>query len=349
VPSVKKISKEVQELIDLLDVAKLVVSTLEIGKVLEAILKSAMRLTKTSAGSIALYNEETNELELKAHSGFSKDFVGDARWTVREGGLTHRILMSKKPTVITDTTNKEFFSNPIAINEGIKSMVCVPLVLGEEIIGIFYVDDFSPRKFTDRELRLLYILSSFASMSINHARQHDETVRLSITDGLTGLYNHRHFQEVLEAEILRSERYGECFSLLMLDIDDFKPVNDRYGHQFGDAVLKIISETLLRSCRSSDTVARYGGEEFTVILPKVTAKHALLLARRIKTHVAEKTGELMKGKSALTVSIGISNYPSDSKTRHGIVEAADRALYSAKAQGKDRIVEFRKIKRADVA
>jgi len=347
-PTVDKLNKEVQELIDLLEVAKLVVSTLDIKKVLEAILKSAMRLTDTSAGSIALYNKDTGEMEMKAHSGFSKDFVGDARWKVRKGGLTDRILRSRKPTVITDTTNKEFFSNPIAIKEGIKSMVCVPLVLEDELIGIFYVDDFSPRKFSDRELRLLYILSSFASMSINHARQHDTTVRLSITDGLTGLFNHRHFQEVLEKELSRAERYSETLSLAMLDIDNFKNINDKHGHQFGDKVLKKISDIMTKSCRSSDTVARYGGEEFALILPKVTPRQAVMLSERLKEQITSGSKSLMRGKLPLTVSIGIASFPQDARKRHGLIEKADKALYIAKAAGKDRVVEFGTIKRTDV-
>ncbi|HEX9860501.1 MAG TPA: sensor domain-containing diguanylate cyclase [Nitrospirota bacterium] len=347
--TVKILNEEVRELIDLLEVAKLVVSTLDIDQVLDAILKSAMKLTSTSAGSIALYDKATNELEMRAHSGFSRDFVGNARWKVRKGGLTDKILKTNKPTVITNTTNKKFFTNAVAIKEGIKSMVCVPLVLDKEIIGVFYVDDFNPREFTERELRLLYILSSFASMSIRHAREHDTTVKLAITDGLTGLFNHRHFQEVLEREISRTLRYNDRFSLIIIDIDNFKQVNDKYGHQFGDQVLRKLSEILLSSCRDSDTVARYGGEEFAVILPKVDSSQATLTAQRIKKDIKARSAELMDGKMPLTVSIGIATCPADDKSRQGLIEKADKALYTAKARGKDRAVEFRNLKRTEVA
>lgn len=347
--TVKKLNEEVKELIDLLDVAKMVVSTLDMDQVLDAILKSAMKLTATDAGSIALYDKETGELELRAHRGFSRGFVGDARWKVRKGGLTDKILRTNKPTVITNTTNKKFFTNAVAIKEGIKSMVCVPLVLDKEIIGVFYVDDFNPREFTERELRLLYILSSFASMSIRHARQHDNTMKLAITDGLTGLYNHRHFQEVLEKEVSRATRYNDPFSLLIIDIDNFKQVNDRYGHQFGDKVLKQLSEILMSSCRDSDTVARYGGEEFAIILPKVDSTQATLLTQRIKKDIKHKSAALMEGKSPLTVSIGIATCPADDPSRQGLIEKADKALYTAKARGKNRAVEFRNLKRTEVA
>ncbi|MBI5189371.1 MAG: GGDEF domain-containing protein [Nitrospirae bacterium] len=340
---------EVQELIDLLDVAKLVVSTLEMHQVLDAILKSAMKLTNTNAGSIALYDKDTQELSIFAHRGFSHDFVGDTRWKVRPGGLTDKILKSKKPTVISDTTNQKFFTNPLALKEGIKSMVCVPLIFNEDIIGIFYVDDFSPRKFNRRELRLLYILSSFAAMSIDHARLHETTRQLAVTDGLTGLYNHRHFQEVLDKEVARAGRYGEKVSLIMLDIDDFKKLNDQYGHTFGDKVLKKLADILRESVRDSDTAARYGGEEFTVILPKVGSYQASLMAYRLLRDVTKKSQRLMRGKGSLTVSMGVSCYPDDATSRRALIELADRALYEAKRRSKDTVVEYQALTRDEVA
>ena len=334
-------NKEVQELIDLLDVAKLVVSTLEMDQVLDAILKSAMKLTGTGAGSIALYHKDTEELEIRAHWGFSHDFVGNTRWKVRPGGLTDRILKAKRPTVIDDTTNKKFFTNPVALKEGIKSMVCVPLIFNDDIIGVFYVDDFSPRKFSKSELRLLFILSSFAAMSIDHAKLHDSTRKLAMTDGLTGLFNHRYFQEILDREVARSGRYKETFSLLMLDIDNFKPMNDSYGHQYGDKVLKKLAEILMTSVRDSDAVARYGGEEFTVILPKVGPELASKMAQRICDEVKTKSKKLTRGKQPLTVSIGVSNFPSDAAERFSLIDRADKALYEAKARGKDTVVMYR--------
>jgi len=349
VSSEKKAAKEVQELIDLLDVAKLVVSTLEMHHVLDAILKSAMKLTATNAGSIALFHKESNELEIMAHRGFSEDFAGNTRWKVRPGGLTDKILKSKKPTVISNTTNKRFFTNPLALKEGIKSMVCVPLVFNDDIIGIFYVDDFSPRAFNKGELRLLYILSTFAAMSIDHAQLHEKTKKMAITDGLTGLYNHRHFQEELTKEATRAERYDDKFSLLMIDIDDFKSLNDDYGHPFGDKVLQKLSEVLKASVRETDMAARYGGEEFTVLLPKVDSAQALTMARRITRQIKAKTASLMRGKRPFTVSIGIASFPADARERLELIQNADKALYTAKARGKNRIVEFQEITRSCVA
>lgn len=341
-------SSEVKDLIDLLEVARLVVSTLEMDQVLEEILKSAMKLTGTSAGSIALYRKETQELELHAHKGLSKDFIGNTIWRVRPGGLTDRILKSNEPTVINDTANKKFFTNPLALKEGIKSIVCVPLAFKDNIIGILYVDDFSPRKFKKSQLNLLSILSSFAAMSIDHAKLHENTRKMAFTDGLTGLYNHRHFQEQLEKEISRSLRYSETFSLLMIDIDDFKCINDKFGHTFGDKVLQKLSDILKASIRDSDTAARYGGEEFAVILPKVAAEQAFTMAQRIRKQVKIKSASLMRDKAPLTISIGVAEYPKDAKRRLDLIKRADKALYEAKSLGKDQVVQFQNLKRPGV-
>ncbi len=335
---------EVGELADLLTVTRLVVSTIEMDKVLESILESAMRLTNTSAGSIALYNKETHELELHAYKGFSKDFIGNTKWHVRPGGLTDKILHSSKPTVITDTTNKKFFTNPLAIKEGIKSLICVPLTVEKKIIGVLYVDDFKPRNYSRTELKLLSILSTYAAMSIDHAKLLDKTRKLACTDGLTGLYNHRHFQDSLGKELSRAERYKEPLSLMLVDIDDFKLLNDRFGHTFGDTVLRRLAEILMAATRESDTAARYGGEEFAIILPKVNSSQAAAMARRLMEEVGKNMASLMRGKPPLTVSIGISSFPDDSTKPLELIKKADKALYEAKRLGKDRVVLYQEIR-----
>ena len=335
-----KTDPDLREWMDLLDVAKLVVSTLEMGQVMEAILKSAMKITGASAGSIALYHKETQELEIRAHKGFSQGFINSSRWAVREGGLTAEILKSKEPMVITDTTNKEFFTNPLAISEGIKSVVCVPLYIEEEVIGILYVDEFTPRKFSERELRPLSILSSFAAMSIDHAKLHELTMEMALTDSLTGLHNTRCFHGELSKEVGRATRFKESMALMMIDIDDFKKVNDTFGHPFGDKVLQNIAETLKCAVRISDMPSRYGGEEFVVVLPMTDSAQATVVAQRVLQGVRASSTELMKGKPPVTVSIGIASFPKDARDGLDLIQKADEALYRAKRAGKDRAVEY---------
>ncbi len=162
---------------------------------------------------------------------------------------------------------------------------------------------------------------------------------LSITDGLTGVYNHRYFYEKLSEEIRRAERYGHPLSLIMADIDFFKQYNDAYGHVEGDKGLEAIASFMKQSVRAGDMVARYGGEEFSVILPETGKKEAMAVAERIRlcvqaAHYASKNGE---SGGRLTVSLGVAAFPEDAEDQKGLIEKADAALYRAKEKGRNRV------------
>lgn len=163
--------------------------------------------------------------------------------------------------------------------------------------------------------------------------------RLANTDGLTGLYNHRYFQEVLEKEMLRSDRHQHQFALLFLDIDNFKKYNDDHGHVKGDQVLQKVAESINSNVRQSDMVARYGGEEFVIILPETGEQGALLHADTIRKGIEERA--LNEGddlpETPITISIGIALFPIDGTTPSALIKASDNALYEAKAQGKNKV------------
>jgi diguanylate cyclase (GGDEF)-like protein len=163
--------------------------------------------------------------------------------------------------------------------------------------------------------------------------------QLANTDGLTGLYNHRYFQEVLVKEVRRSERHNREFALLFLDIDNFKKYNDDYGHVKGDLVLKKVAESIGNNIRRSDMVARYGGEEFVIILPETGEKGALMHADNIRKSIEEYTCNGMDGlpEAPITISIGIALFPIDGTTPSALIKASDNALYEAKAQGKNKV------------
>ena len=323
---------------DIIGTARTVVSQLDLDKALSIALKKALNITGARAGSIALYNSETATLRIHAHKGFSKNFVSNSEWKVRRGGLTDKILKSKGPVVISNTTNKSFFTNPVAVQEGIKSLVCVPLVFGE-LVGILYVDDFSPRKFSKTELQELDILASFAAITIHHARTHSSVKQQAITDSLTGLFNRRCFEDILAREIQRAGRHKREFSLALVDVDDFKKFNDLYGHQAGDEALTALGESIRTAIRSTDLAARYGGDEIVIILPETRlAKAYNLFANRIKREIEDGFSRISGGRFSLTVTIGISSYPQDGNTSRELVLAADMALLSAKKNKGSRII-----------
>ncbi len=191
-------------------------------------------------------------------------------------------------------------------------------------------------------------LFNFAFQAFHAISLHSELTRLATTDGLTGLYNHRMFQERLDEEIKRAERYRRKLFILMIDIDWFKRFNDTYGHQAGDQVLKTVGRIIKENTRSIDFAARYGGEEFVIILPDTDCKNALTVAERLRKAVEDYVLELSDGtKVKVTISIGISCYPEDSKDRDDLLKKADIALYEAKRRGKNRVVLYREIERSE--
>jgi len=161
---------------------------------------------------------------------------------------------------------------------------------------------------------------------------------LAITDGLTGLYNHRHFQECIEKEIRRCDREERPLSVLLLDLDHFKQYNDRYGHTEGDAALRRVAGQVMKSIRGTDMAFRYGGEELAVLLPSCSKEQAAEVAEKIREAVSRGGARPGRFGGRTTVSIGVTTFPEDGRVARGLVDTADAALYSAKAQGRDRVV-----------
>lgn len=171
------------------------------------------------------------------------------------------------------------------------------------------------------------------------AQEREYYEHLSNIDGLTELYNHRYFHQILLSEIEREKRYRRPLSLMIIDVDNFKDCNDSYGHLVGDVVLKQIGALIKKSTRGCDFVARYGGEEFSVILPETSKQEAAVVAERIRTSVEEFSFSSCVGKhmGRLTVTIGLASLPEDAQDKTGLIEMADKGMYRGKESGKNRV------------
>jgi diguanylate cyclase (GGDEF)-like protein len=217
----------------------------------------------------------------------------------------------------------------------------IPLVSGELLVGCLTVR--APRSGLSPTLETIHALEIFANQAVaalEIARSYADAREQSVRDGLTGAYNHRHFQESLQKEIGRAERRGRPLTVLMLDIDDFKSINDRYGHPVGDAILQRIVAEIRNEIRGDmDLLARYGGEEFAVILPETPADEAIEVAERIRRRIDERLFRPPDSTDILraTVSIGFATYPTDAHTKKQLIEKADAALYRAKRGGKNAV------------
>ncbi len=334
--------RENERLRELLEAARMLFSTLEMNTAIDAILKAAQELTHSSAASIALLDADSGELSLYAQRGLDQYDVIDRRWKPKKGGLTERILTEKRLVIVSQRSHRAFFRDPARVTEAIKALACVPLVFEDRVIGILYVDDFTLREYSDTEQNALTILANFAATAIDRVKLHHVTEQLARTDALTGLANLRHFEEQLAHETLRAGRYRRTLSLLMIDLDDFKHINDSYGHPVGNALLRQAGRTLRSQVREIDLAARYGGEEFAVLLPETDGPHALHVAERIRKALGKiDPVELGIGaKERISVSIGVACFPEDSRDRNELVRLADQALYTAKAKGKNRVVRY---------
>jgi len=217
-------------------------------------------------------------------------------------------------------------------------IIAIPMVAQDSVLGLIDVRSAKlSAKLTDATARFFEITASTAANALRNAQLFEEAEHRARTDFLTGLPNHRFFQETLSIELKRAQRHNHPLSLLMIDMDFLKEVNDRFGHPSGDMVIRASAETIRLSCREFDFAARYGGEEFTVILPETELAGAIHVADRIRERIA---AEQFPGIGNITASIGISNYPVNALGKEDLIRIADQALYVAKNGGRDRIAHF---------
>jgi len=221
---------------------------------------------------------------------------------------------------------------------GEQSVAVVPMIAQDNVLGLIYVIGRNTgRPVSERTIRFFEIMASTAANALRNAQLFEEVEHRARTDFLTGLPNHRYFQATLSAELGRAQRHSHPLSLLIIDLDYLKIVNDRFGHPSGDMVIRAVAETIRLGCRDFDFAARYGGEEFTVILPETPLPGAILVADRIREKIAQVE---FAGIGRITASVGVSNFPLNALSKEDLIRAADQALYIAKNGGRDRVAYF---------
>lgn len=254
-----------------------------------------------------------------------------------EQGKTFVHLASTKtaPHDFCDDSEQEAFDKQFLRNFGFLSGMLVPLIYHNRNIGSMFLQDcMTPREWSIDNTALIGSLADLITVAIEHANMHEEKKKQAVTDGLTGISNRRHFNETFTREFERAKRYGTPLSLVVVDLDYLKKINDTYGHHVGDEAIKSIGAVLSKSCRAVDTAARFGGEEFCLLLPDTDQADALNLAERVRKLINETS---IEGPGFISASVGVATYPNHANEQDELFEAADQALYAAKTSGRNKV------------
>lgn len=305
--------------------------THDLNRILSVVLDAAMAATRARAGAVLLLSPDRTTLELAVGQGL----VDDGPLQLATGqGVAGQVAVTGRP-LHGRTGSGQLLPAPGEPTG--TTVVAVPLSSSTNVIGVLLLlDREDGEEFDERDLATLGTFTSQATVAVDNVLLHEETSRLSVTDGLTGLWNYRYLQLSLAKEVERATRFERPLSLLMLDLDHFKLVNDVHGHQRGDAVLVELAERIRGLVRDVDTLARYGGEEFVLVLPETDETGAVQAAERIRQAVrALPFGNAGDPPVVLTLSIGVAVFPVHGAGTVELLRAADDALYVAKREGRD--------------
>lgn len=323
---------------------KMLSENLDLDAILETSLNLSREIVNYDLSAIALKDHEGAPKLVKAKGEGEKELI-DQVDDIDKGILGWVMEREKSFHYSRSVRVKKVFPelpDPLA---RMGSFLCLPLLIGNKAIGVFVTSRKNHKAYTTYEVKLFEALAAHVSSAVSNAVMYNKMESMAITDGLTGLYNHRYFQEKLVGEIERSQRYGEKFAQVLTDIDFFKKINDTYGHPAGDKILKDVSGIIRDSIRSIDFASRYGGEEFAVILVNADKKEALAIAQRIRTTVEGTAFDIGRGKKVrATLSIGISIYPGDANSKQQLISRADEALYLAKKEGRNRVYLYSEVR-----
>lgn len=312
----------------LFEISHTINSSLDINKIIETTSNIIFEHLGLSSISIFLYDDQKQELQMAACNIIKKEDMKN--FTCKLGqGATGLIAAERRPLYIRDMKTDPLITAQTKKFISAKSSIGFPLISKDEILGVILFNSYNIRNFSTQEIFIFESIANQLSMAIYNAKLFNITKKLSITDGLTGLYNYHYFQECLDEQIINSKKYFKPLSLLMMDLDNFKEINDKFGHPMGDQVLIKVATILNHCLRSDDIICRYGGEEFAIILTDCTNDSAYALSERVRIAI-ENLNISAKEVYKLTTSIGVATFPEHATNKNDLVDLADTTLYKAK-------------------
>ena len=312
--------------------------SLDASQVVAWALESLPRLIDAESWAVFIKTEHTNRLELVRAINATELPVGPFI-DIEQAPLPIVRAVTEQRTIIASALGDRSPSDSPSAEVELAAL-CVPLISGGRLVGAVQATRKSggADAFTQEEAGVVELVcGSLASALANASAYHDAT-RQTLIDDLTRLYNVRYLYQTLEGEIRRARRYGSSVSVVFMDLDGFKLVNDAYGHRAGSATLTEVAQVVVRSVRDSDFVARFGGDEFVLMLPETSAKRALQMAERIRVRIAAHRFKGGVGADIyLTASFGVSSFPEHATQAEKLIEQADAAMYEAKQRDKNNV------------
>ena len=322
----------VQELAGLLEISEAAGVASDEAQLATLLAARLRRATRTDAALVALWDDGSTELRVVCRDG-----IGGTATTIDAADSPARrsVLRDGRPQVIQADSADVGIEAQQLRQVGGKTLLLLPLNAGGRTIGLLeLLATGRPRSLSEAEMQACEAMAGLAAAGLERVRVAEQLRRAADMDLVTGVHNHRYLQERLRQEVARSARSHSPLAVLMLDLDRFKPINDRHGHADGDRVLHNVGATIRAQVRTSDVVARYGGDEFVVLMPDTADEQAEHVARRVVAGILKSRHTLSDGSTvSVGVSAGLSVYPTDGRTSAQLLGAADAAMYAAKRTG----------------
>ena len=321
------------------DVAKALTSSLDLDSILQTIMEKMAEYFRPDTWSLLMVDEQREELYFAIAVGSAAEALKNVRLKVGEG-IAGWVAKHGERLVVPDVYTDIRFAKRIdeMTKWETRSIICVPLRSKHRVLGVIQLVNVDMKHFTDQEEFFLQSLCDYAAIAIENARSVEKIQELTITDDCTGLYNARHLYKTLEAEVYRSARFGYEFTVLFIDLDHFKQVNDTHGHLVGSKLLAEIGYLIKAQLRLIDYAFRYGGDEFVILLPQTPKDAALVVARRLRDTLRTTLFCQEEGLNLnVRASIGVATYPHDAKTPHDVIRQADEMMYLVKNTTRDNI------------
>ncbi|KRT74209.1 MAG: diguanylate cyclase [Deltaproteobacteria bacterium CSP1-8] len=329
---------KVQDLRSIYEVSTAIAGTLDTEELFRILPERVMKALGLNDFCVFLYHPESGNLVCRASAGMPSSVPPD--FTIGRGeGVSWRVFESGEAVYIPDVRATPDFRYYNGEKPEVRSFMSVPLLSKGKVVGILNVNHPEPNAFDGESLATIRVLATYLAIAVENAELFHFAKTLADKDSLTLLHNHGSFHTRLSIELERAVRYGRTLSLIMLDLDGFKEINDRHGHLIGDRILVLAAGVLCAHLRKSDVAARYGGDEFAVILPETDLAATCAIAGRIAAGISQVRLDTPEGeKISFTASIGYAACLPDSPVRGTILDVADRLMYESKRRGRGGIL-----------